>query len=1644
MIRKMLLIALLLVWVSSYAQELPKITPPSPTAYELGKYGQVPVGMFTGTPQIHIPIYNYKAGSLSIPISLSYNSNGIKVDQMPSNVGLGWSLNAGGVITRIVRDKSDELREYIYPEEDIHNSNGLGALAYDFFRKGGSKDIDTETDLFTYNFMGYSGKFVFDNYGEIVLVPHKDIHIEKHTVGVQTGFKITTSDGITYLFLDKERSVNRSSGNHTPNVPVTSSWFISKITHPKGDVVEFIYDDYTLSYEASKSESLTVATPTYQNTCSTSGGGGTGAGYTSNPVQSLDVKTDSKRLIRIQSNSSVNGKVNISNSVLGNPGYSFISGLSITDASNTNIESFNFEYLTTAKNRVFLKQVGFKDPNKNYAFEYLDPEGLIERLSTAQDHWGYYNGKLSNQHYYPNPKTLGNSIRSEFRVHNIGADKSFDPIYAQKGLLKKVYYPTKGFNELNYEANTVWQEETIYPQHMSLLALEASSKMGETNVPANDTYKTTVTIPSDHRATLHVFVRFNDTDCSSQVKDPEATITITDDQTGNKLDILEERQSGFHIVGDHLIYNNNNSNNRYYVDFKQGHTYTIKLSPSGWCTEAELNVKYYNQPITTQFINKEVAGMRIKEVKSFENQNSLPIVTRYYYGKKESLHQSSAAPLQRPYYLSKQTVRVPCTVGCTYVDNYYATLHSNSVRQLFNAPGIGTVYYKYVTVSHGGDAFQNGGEENEFIIHDDHQGRPLLGDYIESSAWVNLGWDNSLLKRKTVFKKRSANSFIALQQTINTYKLDNRYSKKVYGYTINKKFDLLCSGDTTNNLPPENLDVMEYSTNSYWSYLDSTTEEQYDQNGENPISTTTKYFYDNPDHLQATRTETTTSENDKVIVKTTYPQDIEIKTPAINKLITQHRIAEPIQTETIVENSQGTIVSKETQLQTFKDWSNNIVLPEFVKTLKGNLNLVNPFENRIQFYEYDYKGNPLEVAKANGSHIVYIWGYQDMYPIARIENATYADVMPYVADLKAKSNTDIDHCTAATCKEQILREALQNLRDALPNAMVTTYTYDPLVGISSETDPKGQTTYYKYDDFNRLQYIIDNDDKIVEKINYNYHGQQTDALGDVIINLSGSGPFQPNQTITFTATTSGNGGADLYTWSVDGAQAQCDGSTSFTKSFSAEGTYAVSIIAYNTQTKHRVSKTISVVVAYPPINVPTVSANHTHVVKGTHVDFNASNVGGGTGNLRYEWFVNNIKQASTATTLRYNPSTAGKYNVIFKVIDNESGKTKTSPIKTINAYNPLNVPVISASSTQIIKGTNITFTVPNIGGGSGSRRYEWYVNNVKQNGATGTTYSYNFPTTGTYTIAFKTIDNIIPSHAASSLNTSVHVYNALATPGLSSNYTYFLKGATLTFTTSGIAGGSGSRRYEWYINNSKQSYTGTKLVHAFASTGTYTVKFRVLDNRIPGHYKEKSVTVYSYNPLNTPNLSASKTYIVKGTTINFTTSGIGGGSGYKGYQWFVNNVAQSAVGANFSKNFSSAGTYTIKFRVLDNRISGHYKERSFTIYSYNPMSISVSPGSAHLNNSNPSKTFRITGVSGGSGHYTRTQWKLWRMSNPSWIRNVGSGSSYTAGMSENGEYELSVKYTDSRTGQIVLKTMPIIVNKSSGGGDGGGNTGEQW
>jgi YD repeat-containing protein len=122
------------------------------------------------------------------------------------------------------------------------------------------------------------------------------------------------------------------------------------------------------------------------------------------------------------------------------------------------------------------------------------------------------------------------------------------------------------------------------------------------------------------------------------------------------------------------------------------------------------------------------------------------------------------------------------------------------------------------------------------------------------------------------------------------------------------------------------------------------------------------------------------------------------------------------------------------------------------------------------------------MSKPNDIHDVYLWGYFRQYPVAKITGSTLSNVLGIVSQTQIDALTN----TSAPTNDVALRQLLHGLRTGLRGALVTTYTYLPLTGITSETDQKGEISFYMYDNFQRLQMITDNDGNVLKTFNYQY------------------------------------------------------------------------------------------------------------------------------------------------------------------------------------------------------------------------------------------------------------------------------------------------------------------------------------------------------------------------------------------------------------------------------------------------------------------------------------------------------------------------------------------------------------------------------
>lgn len=174
---------------------------------------------------------------------------------------------------------------------------------------------------------------------------------------------------------------------------------------------------------------------------------------------------------------------------------------------------------------------------------------------------------------------------------------------------------------------------------------------------------------------------------------------------------------------------------------------------------------------------------------------------------------------------------------------------------------------------------------------------------------------------------------------------------------------------------------------------------------------------------------------------------------------------------------------------------NNYALLENLKKIQiGNLEKKMPviksveygknetaLERRVEHLNFDLYGNPVYLVKDSVTRLVYLWSYQGQLPIAYIEGATYEEVMVALGNIPPEN---------LSLEAEPSPALINNLRKKLPHAYINTFIHNPGVGVVSKTDQRGITTYYNYDERNRLKevYIVrpDGQKEIIEHYQYSF------------------------------------------------------------------------------------------------------------------------------------------------------------------------------------------------------------------------------------------------------------------------------------------------------------------------------------------------------------------------------------------------------------------------------------------------------------------------------------------------------------------------------------------------------------------------------
>lgn len=124
--------------------------------------------------------------------------------------------------------------------------------------------------------------------------------------------------------------------------------------------------------------------------------------------------------------------------------------------------------------------------------------------------------------------------------------------------------------------------------------------------------------------------------------------------------------------------------------------------------------------------------------------------------------------------------------------------------------------------------------------------------------------------------------------------------------------------------------------------------------------------------------------------------------------------------------------------------------------------------------DYDGYKHPLYVIRG-GEKTVYLWGYNYQHLVAEIKGVTLQEVETAIGDLLSFMQAETPDFSKLTL-----------LRTSLPQAQITSYTYQPMVGTTSMTNPRGISVYYEYDLLQRLKNQKDNNQKVEKKYDYQY------------------------------------------------------------------------------------------------------------------------------------------------------------------------------------------------------------------------------------------------------------------------------------------------------------------------------------------------------------------------------------------------------------------------------------------------------------------------------------------------------------------------------------------------------------------------------
>ena len=1143
--KKATTITLLLVCSFVFGQKDDKLVffPQSPEVQTFQKYIDQPVSLHNGTVDVSIPIYNLPIGKhITYPLSLSYNTSGIKVNEKSGSVGLGWSISNPGVIIRNTRGQADNIVSLQGAYEDLKNNIYNVSLIGD---KRADDNVlyqrlsdDFEPDEYSVSFFGETFKLVFDGaiIGSNLEEKFVQIPITKNKVkarlngGFILGWEITDPKGNVYYFGSEVNSGNTaieiqnpstifsfgspSSSESSPSSGTyATAWYLIKVSTPENsNEAQFIYKNKGQSTIPNLIGETSYACPrvflgtyeenlTMMDLCATQSLPATSFSYSIENNEELlidEILTPTTRVKfnHLGSRNDIIGSKSLSNiEVFGNNtallkkvdfNYSYflpipyeVSDCAITKLQPTILNSFVSSQSTRLKLDSITEKFSGPDQtvSSTHTFDY-ESNYLPNTFSFAQDHWGYYNGKHDNCGLLPNL-----SLQIEVGNFLIGKnDRTTNENYSKYGVLNKIKYPTGGSVNFIYEKNSVSSFLNINENFISLnpyrtIDLTAEQSLDENNNIVHNDLDLTLEFPFDNMIELTLFEKeFN----------PEGRAYY------NSLFIESTTDPNFvrriFATGP----------NHRFAQLLKNHTYkiTCTVDPGAFFdTIGNPYMPHYGFKMKVGYkdfnpeniVKMDGGGLRISQIEFKDSNNDV-------ISKKEYDYHNSGVGINEPLYVDPYYIGIPG--GEQYPIYKLYGLSQMPNRSSFSS----NAYYHNVSV-YRTNIIDGKKTKTDLQFTPISEAEGLTETFDPNSInprvtfriplrYQLATWRIGKLKEQIDYDfNLITNIYDPIKKVEFKYdKIKDAYRRNIFGFRFEKRGTIT---ELTSYWPiPHDV----YNWEFYSLYSESfdkvyTKTYEFFKNG-NSLFKETNYNYTSPNHDFLTKEETIFPDLSTSEISYQYADE------KGNAYLTgKNMIGIPLETEVkktangITKTVSKTLTkypTSETEAKTrITNNTENKDFPLPFEVLSKDLQTTT-MEKQINYDFYDDKGNILQYTTKSGIPTAIVWGYNQTQPIAKIEGATYAQVSSLATAIINASNTDA--AAVPNNDETPFLGMLDAFRTntALAGYQITTYSYDPLIGIRSITPPSGIRELYIYDTANRLKEVRDINGVLLKENEYHY------------------------------------------------------------------------------------------------------------------------------------------------------------------------------------------------------------------------------------------------------------------------------------------------------------------------------------------------------------------------------------------------------------------------------------------------------------------------------------------------------------------------------------------------------------------------------